>query len=169
MKYTEDGSELISVSKNLKSCEIKIKEGTRIIGTEAFGNCCSLHSVVIPRGVTAIGIRAFENCRSLQKVIIPDSVTEIGCSAFKNCSSLRSVVPPEIKESTFLLKNVTKIGNNAFYGCTSLPETIPPLNRVTEIGDYAFVDTSLKTVYIPNKAAIISDKAFPEDTEIIQY
>lgn len=143
MKYREEGLERISVPENLISCEIK--EGTRIIRTEAF-----------------------ENCRSLQKVIIPDSVTEIGSGVFKNCSSLWSVVPPEIKESIFLLKNVTKIGSYAFYGCTSLPETIL-LDRVTEIGDYAFVDTSLKTVVIPNRAAIISDTAFPENTEIIQY
>ena len=45
--YTKDGSKLISIPKGLAS--FKIKEDTKIIGGNAFKNCSSLQSVVIPK------------------------------------------------------------------------------------------------------------------------
>ena len=61
------------------------------IGEEAFCDCFSLTSIVIPDGVTSIGKCAFYGCSSLTSIVIPDSVTSIGSSAFSYCSSLTSI------------------------------------------------------------------------------
>ena len=54
--YTKDGSKLISIPKGLAS--FKIKDGTKIIGGNAFKNCSSLQSVVIPKN-TVVADNAF--------------------------------------------------------------------------------------------------------------
>ena len=54
--YTKDGSKLISIPKRLTS--FKIKDGTKIIGGNAFSGCSSLQSVAIPKN-TVVADNAF--------------------------------------------------------------------------------------------------------------
>ena len=61
---------------------------TKVIADDAFYNCASLTSVIIPDSVTSIGEGAFISCTSLISITIPDSVIDIGYNAFYNCSSL---------------------------------------------------------------------------------
>lgn len=98
------------------------------IGYEAFYDCTSLTSVVIPDSVTNIGISAFSGCSSLASVVIPDSVTNIGNFAFFECSSLTSVAIPD---------SVTSIGSMAFYNCAVLRDVVVP-SSVISIGDWVF-------------------------------
>ncbi len=48
--------------------DVKIKEGTRFIGTNAFLQCSGLTSVDIPNSVTSIGVWAFYGCSGLTSV-----------------------------------------------------------------------------------------------------
>ena len=73
---------------NGAACAIPGYLGITEIGDEAFYECDTLTSVVIPDGVTRIGDYAFYGCRSLTSVSIPDSVTEIGDGAFAGCDKL---------------------------------------------------------------------------------
>ncbi|MCH5160438.1 MAG: leucine-rich repeat domain-containing protein [Clostridiales bacterium] len=121
------------------------------IGSEAFRNCSSLTSVVIPNSVTSIGSEAFRDCSSLTSVAIGDSVTSIGEYAFFACINLTSVT---------IGNNVTIIGKDAFSNCSSLTSiTIP--NSVTSIGSYAFSSCSgLTSVTIGNNVTSIGSRAF---------
>lgn len=81
------------------------------IDADAFYDCSSLTSVMLPPSITTIGSSAFAGCASLRYISMPDSVTEIGEEAFYDCSSLTSISIPS---------NVTNIGHLALHGCSSL-------------------------------------------------
>ncbi len=121
------------------------------IGYEAFYNCSSLKSVVIPNSVTSIEDRAFEDCSTLTSVVIPDSVTSIGEYAFYRCSSLTGIEIPN---------SVKSIGESSFSNCSSLTSVVIP-DSVTSIGEYAFYRcSSLTDIEIPNSVTSIGKSAF---------
>ncbi len=68
------------------------------IGKNAFADCSSLTSVVIPEGVTSIGEYAFVECSSLTSVTIPEGVMSIGVGAFR-CTRIQSLTLPASLES----------------------------------------------------------------------
>ena len=98
------------------------------VGKQAFGNCFSLTSVVIPNSVTSIGRDAFWGCDSLKSIVISNGVTSIGEAAFMCCDSLKSIVIPN---------SVISIEDNAFKACVSLKSIVIP-ESVTSIGETVF-------------------------------
>jgi hypothetical protein len=144
-------------------------------------------SYTIPNGVTSIADDAFEYCSRLSGVTIPGSVTSIGAWAFGD-SGLPSVTIPgsvtNIGNLAFAgfgpLTNITVAGDNLNYASaggilfnkamTTLVQypqvltgsyTIP--SSVTNIGDYAFIYSSLSSVTIPNSVIGIGVESFWND------
>ena len=178
--YTADGLKLIKGPNNETS--YTIKQGTVIIGDEAFAFCGSLQSINIPDSVTSIGCGAFAWCKSLQSIKIPDSVTSIGNIAFNGCESLRKVdicnknyyTQDNVlissqgvvlscwshEEHIVLPDSVTSIGDSAFWGCYHL-ESINIPDSVTSIGNRAFCDCRLlNSVIIHDSVTSIGNYAF---------
>lgn len=121
------------------------------IGFQAFYDCTSLTSVMIPEGVTTIWDYAFFCCSSLVSVLIPDSVTVVGMHAFSSCPSLAIVAMGD---------GVTTIGEYAFSSCYSL-KSVTIGNGVDTIGRYAFYCCeTLATVILPNSVNTIEMAAF---------
>jgi len=148
--YSIDGKRLLIAHY----CDFEtytIKKGVKVICDNAFQDCVSLRSTVIPNSVTSIGDGAFASCESLQSIFIPNSVTSIGNYAFEDCTSLQSIVIPE---------SMTSIGDCAFKDCASLQSIVIP-ESVTSIGDLAFSDCkSLQSLVIPNSVKNIGGGAF---------
>ena len=62
-----------------------------MIGAEAFKDCTTITSVVIPEGVKEIGESAFERCKRLRSVTIPSTIHDLPRDCFKLCSKLNEV------------------------------------------------------------------------------
>jgi len=90
---------------------VEVPSGVETIEDDAFGECFSLSSIIIPDNVTEIGARSFSGCRSLTSFTIPPKITTIEEGTFSDCSSLTSVTIPE---------SVSTIERYAFSGCSSL-------------------------------------------------
>ncbi len=121
------------------------------IGKNAFSECQSITSAVIPDGVKSIGEAAFSLCVNLTDVSIPSSVTSIGYAGFANCSSMIGISIP---------KSVTSISNAAFCQCEKLENFEFP-EGVTCIKDGVLAECgNLKSVTIPKGVTEIEDMAF---------
>lgn len=83
-------------------------------------------------------------------VVIPSDVKVIGSNSFYNCQTVQSVEIPD---------SVTNIETSAFENCSNL-KTVKFSNNLQEIGQWAFSDTNLEKVILPNSVKIISPFAF---------
>ncbi len=147
------------------------------IGICAFTDCPDLTSIEIPNSIKYIGRSAFMGCSSLTSIEIPNSVISIQEWAFALCSGLTSIEIP---------KSVGYIGDDAFTGCINLSSVTINSNsmvsktytsssnigdifgnvkyilgdEVTSIGDYAFYDSGMSSIVIPNSVTSIGNYAF---------
>ena len=163
---------------------LQIKDGTRLIGDNAFFGSKGLTSIILPNTITRIGRHAFYGCSGLTIITIPKTLSEIGDCAFSDCNSLTSIVVDEGNEkydsrgncnaiietetntliygckNTNIPNSVTEIGSYAFYGCNGLMSiTIP--DAVSKIGNGAFSScSSLTSINIPKSIAEIGKRVF---------
>ena len=135
--------ESITIPKNVKTIdkqafmssyvnEVLFEDGSMLetINEQAFYECDSLVTIVLPESLKTISDSAFYDCDVLQSIIIPNSVEIIGEYAFFNCQALETVTV----NSNASLK---EIGKNAFINCTNLT-SFNISDSVLVIDDYAF-------------------------------
>ncbi len=128
------------------------------IGEDAFLDCFSLSSIILPDGITSLGGCAFCNCNSLTEINLPDSITSLGVNAFYNCNSLTEINLPD---------SITSIGEGAFYSCSILSAISIP-DGVTSLNDGVFAYcSSLMTISLPNSITSIGDSTFYYCTSLL--
>lgn len=128
-----------------------VKQGTKVIASEAFEYLSALTSVQIPNSVTTICNMVFKDCKKLENVLIPDSITALGNGVFQGCESLEYITLPD---------SITKIGDLAFGNCYSLSSIILP-NKLTNIAAAMFGGCSaLTSINIPKSVTSIGGLAF---------
>lgn len=128
------------------------------IASYAFKGCTSLKSVVfeetpeengIEDGVLNIQSEVFRDCTALERVDLPaafgdggGSYYAFGVYTFSGCTSLHTVTFKPVRGRSIY------ISNYVFKDCTSLSNFEFPSTTIY-IGAYAFAETALKTVVIP--------------------
>lgn len=161
--------------------QIALPDGAATMGLRVFGNCTHLTTVTLP-SVTSLGGYTFVGCTALQTVTFGNSATASGDYTFFPGYDLKGMLTNDltsvtlsdamtaIGDSTFLgcsdlvsidLKNVKSVGTSAFHECTSLA-TVTGLDKLTDIGNYAFLNTAITAINIP-AAVTIGNNAFSKD------
>ena len=140
---------------------IRVADGVKAIGDEAFANFRFATEVTLPEGLETIGADAFSHCGALKEIALPDSVTEIGSHAFSKCYELETVTLP---------KGLEALPDNLFFDNASLTAVTLPENLVT-IGERAFCRSSIKSIEIPVSVRTIEAGAFEDcgDLESVIY
>ena len=127
----------------------------------AFNDCSSLNSIVIPAGVTNIEGSAFPNCSALQNISV-----DAGNSVYdsrNNCNAIIKTATNKLVvgcEATQIPDGITTIGNAAFWGRWGMQKMNIP-QTVTTIERSAFSwCVSLNSITLPASVNTIEDEAF---------
>lgn len=112
------------------------KDGTKLIFVAPKAD---LKEYTVPQSVTEISEGAFANNASLETLTITNPNTTIGANAFSNCPNLTTI--------NFPSEAGVKVLSHAFYSDSKLA-SITNLDKVSEIGDYAFANTSLTSASV---------------------
>ncbi len=89
-------------------------------------------------------------CSSLSRVKLSDNLTTIGTAAFRDCGLLDSI---------YLPGRIKSIPSQLFYGCQSL-SYIEFGGSIQSIGSYAFSNTALRQLVLPETVTEIGERAF---------
>lgn len=157
-----------------------IREGTRIVGDEAF-DFLAIDAISFPSTLETIGEGAFYGCDNLTEITVPDRVTHIYEIAFNSCENLAVVNLPDglqhigydAFEDTAYMDNAAAVGG-IVYNNTYVLGAFTPLTdaNITEgttlIAEFAFagVGSNLKSVTLPESLRIIGAEAFLNNTAV---
>ena len=119
------------------------------IGDRAFYQKKNLITVKFENNnITSIGRLSFSGCVRLKEIDL-SNVFEIGINAFEECYSLENVT-----------LGVTHLSFSTFYDCTSLKNVV--LLNTKSIGSYAFANTLIESIVLPDSIEDIYVYAFAE-------
>lgn len=150
--------------------DIEIGENIKVIGKAAFLSSPKLKKVIWNCNCDKIPEYCFANCSELkqfdflrikeiktgafhnsglEKIYLPWNIESISDSAFGECKELKSV---------FWNCSCGKIPESCFCGCSKIFQF--DFSKVKEIGNFAFSQSGLQEVYLPENIENISDRVF---------
>ena len=137
------------------------------IGDEAFLDCDSLVSVVIPEKVRYLGNYAFARCDHLKSVTIPDTVVESGNYLFAENDSLEDVRMGSLMRRNMRVFVGVESGRVEYFPPEGLFSSCPSLKIVTipeehkEVGVCEYENCeNLQSITLPKTLKEIKDNAF---------
>ena len=161
-------SDMSIPAKNIKM--VTVLDSAAAIAPEAFKNCGSLESVVLPASVQSYGKDAFSDCNRLRNVVIDDLAA--WCRAAFACPFSNPLLHADhlyLKDENGVLtdliavqvpEGIAEIKPFAFYGFHALRALELP-ESVTRIGQNAFKEcVGLQSALLPKTTAVIGREAF---------
>lgn len=152
--YSDDGKKIIEGCKRTLKF-YTVREGTEVIGENAFCQRQSLFMIDFPKTLTHIEKKAFLECFSLEIVKLNDGLLEIGDEAFSACRNLKEIKLPN---------SLISIGQNVF------PSTTKIISECFELRDSLFIDrqnnhlikclNNSTTIRLPDELVSIGRNAF---------
>lgn len=166
-----------SVFAEQKAVEtIVIPDSVEIIGTSAFKNCTSLKNLTISDSVTEIGVGAFEGCTSLTEFTVPKNVKSLGKNAipktittvYFNAENCELYYPDNDNISPFAESSIKKVViddtvkriPDYFFSNFDYEEALVIPDSVTEIGKFAFENSSIESIVLPKNLVSIEEGTF---------
>ena len=114
-------------------------------------------NVTVKEGTELIAVSAFFECGELETITFPESVKYINQEAFWRCTDLHTITLPQ---------GITSIERTTFRECANLRSITIPEGVVT-IGDYAFYDSGLETIILPDTIEYFGTYAFDSDEKSV--
>ena len=138
------------------------------ISSEAFKDCTSMTSIVIPSSVTSIGTACFIGCSSLETMTMPFGDNRTGGQRLgelfgNSVYAQNGGVPTAL--TTVIITDVKEISSNSFQGCNSITTISLPIS-LTKIGNGAFTASGITKIIIPEGVTEIGDNAFNSCTSL---
>ena len=148
--YTKDKKTLICYPWCKEGDSFTIPEGVTTLGFASFYSA-KLTTLNFPTTLEMIGAFAFGDMIYLKSVdLSKTAIKAIPNYAFSNCSTMENIIFPDTLEA---------IGGGAFSSCSLIKDITLP-ESLLSIGQYAFVDTGLDTIVIPDSVQEIGYSAF---------
>lgn len=159
---------------------IVIPDSVELIGEDAFRNCSSLENLTLSESVTEIDHGAFSGCVSLIEFTVPKNIKRLGyrpipetvTTVYFNAENCEFYNIDSDKNggylSIFANTNINKVilGNTVkripdyFFSGYDYEETLVIPDSVTEIGKYAFKNSSVKSLALPENLISIEEGTF---------
>ncbi len=161
--FNGEGTKLIAIPlgrtfDNDTVKKYRVPTGVKEIADSAFFGS-DFKEIDFPSSVRTIGDYAFSNS-ALKRLELPSSVESIGENAFADCTSLESAD----------VGGAVKIGKFGFSRDSAL-KTVnlhPELNKLKEIGAYAFEYSGLEKAMTPDSLATIGQYAFIGNQSLLE-
>lgn len=150
---------------------IVIDDSITTIPQHAFSGCYNVESITLPKSLLRIEGYAFYDCSKITEFTVPKSVIYIGYRSFpqnlttlnynaETCKFASSGCLADTKITNVIIgDNVRRIPNEMFRYAKLIENVIIP-DSVTEIGEFAFSGSSIKSVKLPSSLIVIEYGAF---------
>jgi surface antigen bspA-like len=103
------GYSSFSNCENLKQIIFKEDCNLTVIDTEAFEDCVSLESPVLPEKLKKVNHMAFCRCKKIEEMKFPESVEYISNYALSGCVELKTIKVPKKMEGKYEFKTTVSI------------------------------------------------------------
>lgn len=140
------------------------------ISSYAFNLCLNLTNVILPDSITNIEDKAFASCKKLKNMTFGKNVASLGENIFESCYELESIEVDE-NNASFSSDEEGILYNKNKTAILKVPQAKTEVNipsSVTTIGAYAFGESRIWTITIPESITTLAPNSFADCVKLVQ-
>lgn len=160
--------------------KVTLPDNLETLTSGTFTNCSSLTQIDLPKKLKYIEGNVFSKCTNLSTITFPETILNIGPDVFKDTKWLedKQKEDPLVIYQDILIdgstctgtvtvpEGVKTVSENAFGGAKNLTEINLP-NSLKTIYDYAFANTGIINIRIPDKVTYLGDNLWQNCDRLI--